>query len=163
MRLATDSSRKSDSSAGSMMSAKTHRPAGSADALLLSPVHSPDLCIFQLLVYSRSLGSIMVFRGIGATRSGAPVLHLLAVVLRVALSLYGFPGVRCHGRPEVCKGPWSLWGSRVYAPHGCMGLMAGYAACCTQYIRHFPLVPVQVRSMELPATAVGEWWRHHSL
>ena len=26
-----------------------------------------------------------------------------------------------------------------------------------------PLVPVQLQSMELPATTVGEWWRHHSL
>ena len=24
-------------------------------------------------------------------------------------------------------------------------------------------VPVQFRSMELPATTVGEWWRRHSL
>ena len=43
------------------------------------------------------------------------------------------------------------------------GLMAGYAACCTQYIRYCPMVPVQVRFMEPPATTVGEWWRHHSL
>ena len=26
-----------------------------------------------------------------------------------------------------------------------------------------PLVPVQLQSMELSATTVGEWWRHHSL
>ena len=26
-----------------------------------------------------------------------------------------------------------------------------------------PLVPVQLQSMELPATTVGEWWRHQSL
>ena len=53
------------------------------------------------------------------------------------------PGVRGHGRLEVCKGPWSLRRSRGYAPHVSLGLMAGYAACCTQYIRHFPLVHVQ--------------------
>ena len=26
-----------------------------------------------------------------------------------------------------------------------------------------PFVPVQLQSMELPATTVGEWWRRHSL
>ena len=36
---------------------------------------------------------------------------------------------------EVCKRPWSLRGSRGYAPDGCMGPMAGYAACCKPYIR----------------------------
>ena len=51
------------------------------------------------------------------------------------------PGVRGHARPEVCKGPWSPRGSRGYAPHGYMGLMAGYASCCTQYIRCCPLGP----------------------
>ena len=83
----------------------------------------------------------MLFRGIVATWSGAPVLYLLTVVLRVATSLYGFPGVRCHGRPEVCKLPWSLRGSRGYAPHGYMGLMAEHAACCTQYTRCCPFGP----------------------
>ena len=74
-----------------------------------------------------------------------------------------FPGVHGHRPPEVCESTWSLWGSRVYAPHGCMGLMAGYAACCTPYIRHFPLVPVQRWSIELPATTVGERRRRRSL
>ena len=43
------------------------------------------------------------------------------------------------------------------------GLMAGSAACCTTYNRHFPLVPVQRQSNELPATTVGECRRRHSL
>ena len=73
------------------------------------------------------------------------------------------PGVRGHGRPEVCKGPWSLRGSRGYAPHGYMGLMVGYAACCTPCTRRCPLVPVQRWSIELPATTVGEWRRRRSL
>ena len=30
-------------------------------------------------------------------------------------------------------------------------------------IRCCPVVLVQLQSMELPATTVGEWWRHHSL
>ena len=41
--------------------------------------------------------------------------------------------------------------------------MAGSAACCTTYIRHFPLVPLQRQSNELPATTVGECRRRHSL
>ena len=41
--------------------------------------------------------------------------------------------------------------------------MAEYAACCTPYIRHFPLVPVQRWSIELPATSVGERRRRCSL
>ena len=73
------------------------------------------------------------------------------------------PGVRGHGRLEECKGPWSLWGLRGYTPHVFMGLMAGYAACCTHYIRHSPLLPVQRWSIELPATTVGEWRRRHFL
>ena len=47
----------------------------------------------------------MVLRGIVAAWSGAPVWYLLTVVLRVATSLYGFPGARCRGRPEVSKAP----------------------------------------------------------
>ena len=74
-----------------------------------------------------------------------------------------FPRVRGHSPLEVCKCPWSLRGSREYAPHGYMGLMAGLAACCTLYIRHFPLVPVQRWSTELPATTVGERRRRRSL
>ena len=73
------------------------------------------------------------------------------------------PRVHGHRRLEVCKRPWSLWGSRGYAPYGTMGLMAGYAACCAPYIRHFPLVPVQSQSTELPATTVGESSRGGSL
>ena len=66
-----------------------------------------------------------------------------------------FLGVHGFRHLEVCKSPWSLRGSRVYAPHGCMGLMAGYAACCTPYIRHFPLVPVQRWSIELRPQPLG--------
>ena len=33
------------------------------------------------------------------------------------------PGVHDHTPLEVCKCPWSLWGSRGCAPHGCMLLM----------------------------------------
>ena len=65
--------------------------------------------------------------------------------------------------PVLLKRPWSLRGSREYAPHGCMVLMAGTSACCMQYVRCCPMVPVQVRFMEPLATTVGEWWRHHSL
>ena len=36
------------------------------------------------------------------------------------------------------------------------GLMAGIAACCTQYIRCCPLFPVQWQTIELPATTEGE-------
>ena len=38
------------------------------------------------------------------------------------------PEVCPHSRPVLLKGPWSLRGSRGYAPHGFMGLMAGSAA-----------------------------------
>ena len=66
------------------------------------------------------------------------------------------PEVRLHRRLVLLKGPWSLWGSRGYAPHGCMGLMAGTAACCMQKIRCCPMVSVQRQFIELPATTVGE-------
>ena len=57
-----------------------------------------------------------------------------------------FTGTRCPGvhgfrHLEVCKGPWSLRGSRGYATHGYMGLMAGHAACCTQYTSCCPFGP----------------------
>ena len=74
-----------------------------------------------------------------------------------------FPEVRPHRRRVLLKRPWSLRGSGGYAPHGYMGLMAGYAVCCSPYTRCCPLVPVQSQPAELPATTVGEWWRHHSL
>ena len=74
-----------------------------------------------------------------------------------------FHRVRGHRPLETCKSPWSLRGSRGYVPHGYMGLMAGHAACCTPYISHSSLVPVQRRSIELPATAVVEWRRRHFL
>ena len=48
------------------------------------------------------------------------------------------PGVHGHRLLDVCKGPWSVWGSRGYAPHGCLG-----PACCMPYTRRCPLVPVQ--------------------
>ena len=72
---------------------------------------------------------------------------------------------RVHGRSplEVCKRLWSLLGSRGCAPHGSMGLMAGYAACCTPYTRCCPMVPVQRQSTQLPATTVGESSRGGSL
>ena len=83
----------------------------------------------------------------------------------VALAFTGTRSPRVHGyRPlEVCKRPWSLRGSRGYAPHGFMGPMAGYAACCAPYTRRCPLVPVQSQSTELPATTVGESSRGGSL
>ena len=43
------------------------------------------------------------------------------------------------------------------------GLMAGYAACCTTYIRCCPMILVQRQSIELPATTVGESSRGGSL
>ena len=52
-----------------------------------------------------------------------------------------FPGVLGFRHLEVCNSPWSLRGSRGYAPHGYMGLMAGHAACCTQYTRCCPFGP----------------------
>ena len=75
----------------------------------------------------------------------------------------GFPGERGRGRPEVCKGPWSLRGSREYAPHGALEQMAGSAACRMTYNRRCPLVLVQSQPAELLVTTVGEWRRRHSL
>ena len=79
------------------------------------------------------------------------------------------PGVRGQGRPEVCKGPWSLRGSRGHAPHGNMGRTAEYAACCTPCTRHFPLwslysdgplssgpQPLGVSETTLPAKTQGK-------
>ena len=54
-------------------------------------------------------------------------------------------GVTGHGTPEVCQYPF-----------GCMGQMAGYAACGAPKITHAHLVPVQRWSIELPATTVGD-------
>ena len=78
-------------------------------------------------------------------------------VVRVFLEYMDIDALKYAGAPDP------LWGSRVYTPHGCMGLMAGYAACCAPYIRHFPLVPVQSQSTELPATTVGGSSRGGSL
>ena len=50
--------------------------------------------------------------------------------------------VRVLALLEVCKRPWSPLGSRRHTLHGSMGLMAGQAACCTQYIRCFPFLSV---------------------
>ena len=75
-----------------------------------------------------------------------------------------FPGVHGFRHLEVYKSPWSLRGSRGYAPHGYMGLMVGHAACCTQYTRCCPFWSLyRCGSWSPPATTVGEWWRHHSL
>ena len=80
-----------------------------------------------------------------------------------------YPGVHGFRHLEVCKGPWSLRGSRGYAPMGAdggncslqyavfqmlslffpctnrgdgyMGLMAVHAACCTQYTSCCPFGP----------------------
>ena len=107
---------------------------------------------------------------------GQKRVPLLIVVLRLAFVILGytfsspydvtgtcFPRGLLLALLEVCNGHWSLWESRGYAPHGHMGLMEGYAACCTQYIRHSPLLPVQRWSIELPTTTAGEWWRRRSL
>ena len=51
-----------------------------------------------------------------------------------------FRRVLGHRRFGVGKRPWSLWGSREYVPHGSMWLMAGPAACCTQYTRCVPFL-----------------------
>ena len=51
-------------------------------------------------------------------------------------------------------------GNRGDAPG--WGPMAGTAACCTQYIRHCLLFPVQSQSAELPATTEGERRRRRS-
>ena len=63
------------------------------------------------------------------------------------LLVYGFMGTgirfrRVLGRRRfgVGKRPWSLWGSREYAPHGSMWLMALPAACCTQCTRCVPFL-----------------------
>ena len=76
------------------------------------------------------------------------LLGLHGWALRFGLSLLWcdftgtrFPEVRPHRRPVLLKRPWSLRGSRGYAPHGYMGLMAGHAACCTQYTRCCPFGP----------------------
>ena len=48
-----------------------------------------------------------------------------------------FPRVRGHSPLEVCKCPWSLRGSREYAPHGYMGLNeADGGACRLLYAVH---------------------------
>ena len=90
---------------------------------------SPEQCVFPLLWVYLSI----VFCGIG--------LLFWCYVVASAVTGTRIPGVRGQGRPEVCKGPWSLRGSRGYAPHGYMGLMAGHAACCTQYTRCCPFGP----------------------
>ena len=90
---------------------------------------SPERRVFPLLWVYLS----MVFRGIG--------LLFWSYVVASAVTGTRIPGVRGQGRPEVFKGPWSLRGSRGYAPHGFMGLMAGHAACCTQYTRCCPFGP----------------------
>ena len=42
------------------------------------------------------------------------------------------------------------------------GLMAGTAACCTQFFSYCPFsFPVQPQSTELPATTEGRWRRRH--
>ena len=55
-------------------------------------------------------------------------------------------GTRCrrvHGhRPlEVCKGPWSLWGSRGYAPHGYIGADGGVCRLLHAVHQTFSLAP----------------------
>ena len=72
------------------------------------------------------------------------LLHYLRVYLFYWGYMVGRSGLvsTCCGatlRVRVFKRPWSLRESREYAPHGCMGLMAGTAAGCMQYIRccHF--------------------------
>ena len=99
---------------------------------------SPERRVFPVLWVYLS----MVFRGIGLP---GRALRLCIYLLWYCVLFMGTssPGVRGHGLPEVCRSPWSLRGSRRYAPHVFTGLMAGYAACCTQYIRRSPLVPVQ--------------------
>ena len=66
-------------------------------------------------------------------------------------------GFRLLGLPELRKRPWSLRGSRGYAPMGAHGW-----DCCTPYIRCCPFsFPVQPQSTELPATTEERWRRRH--
>ena len=58
----------------------------------------------------------------------------------------GFPRVHGQALLELWKSPWSLWGSRGYAP---MGVDGGVCRL--------------LQSIELPATTVGECRRRHSL
>ena len=83
----------------------------------------------------------MVFRGIGLP---GRALRFCIYLLWYCVWLRHFTGFLEYVAKvvlEVCKGHWSLRGSRGYAPHGYMGLMAGYAACCTQYTRCCPFGP----------------------
>ena len=71
-----------------------------------------------------------------------------------------FPRVPGHRHLVLPKAPGPS-GDRGGMPR--WGLMAVFAACCTTYNRHCPLVPEQMQSTELPATTDGEWRRRHSL
>ena len=79
---------------------------------------------------------------------------LLRARVRVFLEYLAIDALKYSRAPDLARG-------RGDTPR--WGLMAGSAACCTTYIRHFPLVPVQRQSNELPATTVGECRRRHSL
>ena len=72
------------------------------------------------------------------------------------LSLWFY--VLAHGLLKVCKGHWHPLGGRGEDGHG----DGGQASCYTSYCP-FLLSLYSLRSMELPATAVGEWRRRHSL
>ena len=66
---------------------------------------------------------------------------LVSACCGATLRVQVFLKLRPHTRPVLLKRPWSLRGSRGYAPLVYMGLMAGHAACCAQYTRCCPFGP----------------------
>ena len=92
---------------------------------------SPEQRVFPYLWVYLSI----VFRGIGLP--GRAVLRMAFVILWVHV----FVEFMAIDLLKFVKGPWSLRGSRGYAPHGYVVLMVGHAACCTQYTRCCPFGP----------------------
>ena len=96
---------------------------------------------------------------------GGPASTILAARRSIVWRLwYSYPSSRLLALPEVRKRPWPLRRSRGDGNGGrfvrspCLLSRRGLP-----YIRHFPLVPVQRWSIELPATTVGERRRRRSL
>ena len=94
----------------------------------------------------------------GSFRDGGTEVRTRGIVVASGTR---FPRVRTHAPAVLSKGTWSRPGSR--------GLTMAFASFARRafVLRRFtdtvPLAPVQLQSMELPATTVGEWWRRHSL
>ena len=89
---------------------------------------------------------------LGTTMQMKTVYGWIRVLAMLALAYWLFLKFASSPGPFGDRGDTPQWGPRL-----------GLQPAVRSMSETVPLVFVQLQSLELPATTVGKWWRHHSL